>query len=94
MNKQDLINFEQRIINHYNNNKLPFLFHLSGGNEIELLKIFQHVEKGDYVLATHRNHYHALLHGLPQDEVEQRILDGRSMFMYDRERQKKKKNYI
>ena len=86
MNKQDLINFEQRIINHYNNNKLPFLFHLSGGNEIELLKIFQHVEKGDYVLATHRNHYHALLHGLPQDEVEQRILDGRSMFMYDRER--------
>ena len=86
MNKQNLIDFEQRIINHYNNNKLPFLFHLSGGNEIELLKIFEHVEEGDYVLATHRNHYHALLHGLPQDEVEQRILDGRSMFMYDRER--------
>jgi len=35
-----------------------------------LLEIFQHVEKGDYVLATHRHHYHALLHGLPQDEVE------------------------
>jgi len=86
MNKQDLINFENKIINHYNNNKLPFLFHLSGGNENHLLNIFTHIEKDDYVLVTHRNHYHALLHGLPADEIEQKILDGRSMFMYDRER--------
>tara|TARA_X000001382_G_scaffold130093_2_gene123876 strand:- start:1703 stop:2926 length:1224 start_codon:yes stop_codon:yes gene_type:complete len=86
MNKQQLIDFESKIINHYNNNKLPFLFHLSGGNETQLIDIFKDIKTGDYVLATHRNHYHALLHGLSPDDMEQKILDGRSMFMYDREK--------
>ena len=86
MNKQQLIDFESKIINHYNNNKLPFLFHLSGGNETQLIDIFKDIKTGDYVLATHRNHYHALLHGLSPDDMEQKILDCRSMFMYDRER--------
>ena len=38
--KEELISFEQRIIDRYNNNELPFLFHLCGGNEEELIKIF------------------------------------------------------
>ena len=41
--------------------------------------------KGE-IVDTHRNHYHALLHGLSPDDMEQKILDGRSMFMYDREK--------
>ena len=84
--KQELIDFEDHIGNLYLNNKLPFLFHLSGGNEDQLIEIFKDINEGDYVISNHRNHYHALLHGIPPDELEQKILDGRSMFIYDRKR--------
>jgi Dehydrogenase E1 component/Transketolase, pyrimidine binding domain len=86
MLKSDLINFEQHIADLYRDCKLPFLFHLSGGNEDQLLEIFQEIKEGDYVLSTHRNHYHALLHGIPPKELEEKILGGRSMFIYDRRR--------
>jgi len=84
--KEELIAFEDRIGDLYLDNKLPFLFHLSGGNEDQLIEIFKDIKEGDYVISNHRSHYHALLHGIPPKVVEQRILDGRSMFIYDRER--------
>jgi len=84
--KEELINLEKNIINRYNNNELPFLFHLCGGNEEELIKIFDRIEEGDWVISTHRNHYHAYLHGIPPEEVEDRVANGRSMFMYDSKR--------
>ena len=33
--EKDLINFEDSVVDLYFQNKLPFLFHLSGGNERE-----------------------------------------------------------
>lgn len=86
LTKEDLINFEQSVVDLYKDNKLPFLFHLSGGNEDQLIEIFKEIKEGDYVLSTHRNHYHALLHGIPADTLRERILNGRSMFIYDRKR--------
>ena len=83
---EELIAFEDRIGELYLNNKLPFLFHLSGGNENQLIEIFKNIKEGDYVISNHRSHYHALLHGIPPEVVEDRILNGRSMFIYDRER--------
>ena len=84
--KEELIAFEDKIGNLYLDNKLPFLFHLSGGNEEQLISIFEKIEEGDYVISNHRSHYHALLHGIPPEVVEDRILNGRSMFIYDRSR--------
>lgn len=84
--EEKLIAFEDRIGDLYLDNKLPFLFHLSGGNEKQLLEIFKDIKEGDYVISNHRSHYHALLHGIPPEVVEDRILNGRSMFIYDRER--------
>lgn len=84
--EEELIAFENRIGDLYMDNKLPFLFHLSGGNEKELIDIFKDIKEGDYVISNHRSHYHALLHGIPPEVVEDRILNGRSMFIYDRER--------
>ena len=84
--KEELIDFENRIGDLYMDNKLPFLFHLSGGNEDQLIEIFKNIKEGDYVISNHRSHYHALLHGIPPETVEDRILNGRSMFIYDRER--------
>jgi pyruvate dehydrogenase E1 component alpha subunit len=84
--KEELIAFEDRIGDLYLDNQLPFLFHLSGGNEEELIEIFKDIKEGDYVISNHRNHYHALLHGIPPEELEEKIKDGRSMFVYDRKR--------
>jgi pyruvate dehydrogenase E1 component alpha subunit len=84
--KEELIAFETRIADLYLDHKLPFLFHLSGGNEDQLIEIFENIQEGDYVISNHRSHYHALLHGIPPEEVEDYILNGRSMFIYDRKR--------
>lgn len=84
--KQKLIDFENQIGDLYMNNQLPFLFHLSGGNEDQLIEIFKEIKEDDYVISSHRNHYHALLHGIPPETVIDRIKNGRSMFIYDRQR--------
>ena len=78
--------FVEKMAEHHDAGRLPFAVHLPGGNEQELIDIFANINEGDYVLSTHRNWYHALLHGLPPDEVEEKILNARSMFMFDRER--------
>lgn len=84
--KQDLIDFESNVARIYETGTLPFLFHLSGGNEDQLLDIFSKISEGDYVISNHRNHYHALLHGIPADKLLSDISSGRSMFVYDRKR--------
>ncbi len=84
--REELIAFENHIGDLYMNNQLPFLFHLSGGNENQLIDIFEDIHDGDYVISSHRNHYHALLHGIPPETVIDRIKNGRSMFIYDRKR--------
>lgn len=83
---ESLIAFEQRIKGHFANGDLPFLVHLSGGNEAELLKLFAGIGENDWVFSNHRSHYHALLKGIPGAEVEAAILRGDSMFIFDRER--------
>ena len=84
--KKELIELEDNIVEKYKNNKLPFLFHLCGGNEDQLIEIFNDINDGDYVFVTHRNHYHAYLHGIDPNTVLDRVSNGRSMFIYDREK--------
>jgi len=85
MTSQDLIAFESRIVSHFAAGQLPCLIHLSGGNEAQLLELFSRIRPYDWVFSTHRNHYHALLKGIPADHLESEILAGRSMFIYSRE---------
>jgi pyruvate dehydrogenase E1 component alpha subunit len=82
--RESLIDFEKEIVDLYLDSKLPFLFHLSGGNEEQLLEIFKDISPGDYVITNHRGHYHCLLHGMEPEVLKDRILAGRSMFLYDR----------
>lgn len=85
--RKDLINFESKIANHWEDGRLPFLIHLSGGNEDFLIDYFKkNVSEGDWVLSTHRNHYHALLSGVDPVKLENLILDGDSMFVFDKSR--------
>ena len=79
MNKQELINFEEDIKNLFLNAKIKAPIHLSRGNEDALINIFKEIKPKDWVFSTHRNHYHALLHGIDKDWLRSQILVGRSM---------------
>ena len=83
--KQDLIAFEEEIKGLFLAGKIRAPVHLSSGNEDDLLRIFQDVQPEDYVFSTWRSHYHALLKGIPRDEVMRQIVAGRSMYVNSKE---------
>jgi pyruvate dehydrogenase E1 component alpha subunit len=83
--KGELIAFEDRIYTLFEDGDLPYLIHLCGGNEDQLIEIFKDIELGDYIFSTHRTHYHYLLAGGKPSELEQKIKDGDSMFVFNRE---------
>lgn len=76
---EELVAFEKDIADLYNTGAIKFPIHLSGGNEQKLLDIFKDFRKGDYCFSSWRNHYHALLSGIPAEEVKRQIIVGRSM---------------
>jgi TPP-dependent pyruvate/acetoin dehydrogenase alpha subunit len=75
----ELISFEKEIAEAFERGEIRGPVHLSGGNEDQLIKVFKDVQKEDWIFSTWRNHYHALLHGIPADKVKAEILAGRSM---------------
>lgn len=79
INKKDLINFELDIKKIYEAGKIKAPIHLSGNNEDSLINIFKKIKKNDWVFSTWRNHYHALLKGIPIDWLKKEIIAGRSM---------------
>lgn len=81
MTADDLIAFEQEVARRYDAGEIHAPVHLSGGNERQLIEIFQGISPDDWVLSAWRNHLHALLHGIPPDELMRQILAGRSMYI-------------
>jgi len=79
LTKQDLINFEKDILKEYEAGKIRGSVHLSGGNEEELIKIFENIKKNDWVFSNHRSHYHALLKTRNPKWVKQEIMNGNSI---------------
>ena len=77
--KNDLIEFEKEIKKIYEKGEIRAPIHLSGNNEDQLIKIFKKIKKHDWVFSTWRNHYHALLKGIPPKWLKKEILAGRSM---------------
>tara|TARA_Y100000592_G_scaffold55234_1_gene86927 strand:+ start:1244 stop:1888 length:645 start_codon:yes stop_codon:yes gene_type:complete len=82
--KSFLIDFETEIKEIYEDGKITGPIHLSGGNEDELIRIFKDVQEDDWVFSSWRNHYHALLHGVPREELKDLILRGKSMSIYSK----------
>lgn len=75
----DLKEFERLVAFHFEGGLIRGPIHLSGGNELDLIDIFKHVDPNDYVFSTWRNHYHALLHGIPAHQLMDQIMAGHSM---------------
>lgn len=81
---KSLIAFEDRVQALWRAGELPSLLHLSGGNERQLIEIFDEAEDGDWFFFSHRNHYHSILAGIPEEQVIEEIKQDRSMFRFSR----------
>ena len=82
--EEQLIAFENKVKELWEAGDLPFLMHLAGGNEKALLNVFLYVKPGDWILCSHRSHYHYLLAGGTEQNLMARIKRGQSMFLFDR----------
>jgi len=76
---EELIAFEDRVKDAYENAQVKGPVHLSKNNEEQLIDLFQYVHEEDWVLSAWRNHYHALLHGVDSEKLFNWISEGRSM---------------
>lgn len=83
--KEEMINFEKKIAQLWEKAKIPYPVHFAGGNEDQLIKIFKEIGKRDYIFSTHRSHYHYLLAGGSQNHLEEMIMQGKSMHIFDKE---------
>lgn len=85
-NEEELIHFENKIVESWETGKIQGPVHLSGGNEKQLIEIFKRISDNDWVFSTWRSHYHALLKGLSPDWLESEILNGRSISIINKEK--------
>ena len=79
MTKEQLIAFEQRVADAFENKLVKGPVHLSGGNESQLIEIFREIHPEDWICTFYRQHYHALLHGIPEERLFKAICEGHSM---------------
>lgn len=84
MTKEELIAFEWHVKRLWEAGELPFLLHLCGGNEDQLIEIFREVKQGDWIFSSHRSHYHYLLAGGSENVLLEKIKEGRSMFVFSK----------
>jgi pyruvate dehydrogenase E1 component alpha subunit len=75
----DLISFEADIAEAFNRGEIRAPVHLAGGNEEQLIEIFEGVRPIDWVCCSWRSHYHCLLKGVPPERLKADIIAGRSI---------------
>ena len=80
--KQELIDFETEIGERFNNREIRAPIHLYHGVEDQIMQVFNAIDiENDWVCCTWRNHYQALLKGVPKDLLRNEIIAGRSMVL-------------
>ena len=79
LTKEQLVDFETDIANCFNNAMIKAPVHLYDGNEEQMINIFKNVEHEDWIFCSWRSHYQCLLKGVPQEQLKQDILDGKSI---------------
>ena len=79
LSKENLIAFEEDIANEFNNGKIKAPVHLYSGNEQSIIDVFQEINPQDWVLCSWRSHYQCLLKGVPEKDVKNKIMEGKSI---------------
>ena len=84
LESKELIEFEKEIADIYEAGEIKAPVHLRDGNEDKLVEIFKklNISKEDYVFSTWASHLHALLKGIPKEQVKKDILEGRSITLH------------
>ena len=82
MTKEELIEFEQQVADLFNAKQIKSPIHLYHGNEDFIIEVFKEIDiENDWVCCTWRNHYQALLKGIPQNKILDSIVEGKSMVL-------------
>jgi pyruvate dehydrogenase E1 component alpha subunit len=82
MNSEQLIEFETKIGDMFNNKEIKAPIHLYHGNEEKMIEVFKQIDiENDWVCCTWRNHYQALLKGITPERLTEEIVKGKSMIM-------------
>lgn len=82
MTKDDLIAFEKDIGDTFNRGEIRAPIHLYANNEDQIIRVFEKIDtQKDWICCTWRNHYQALLKGIPPELLKERIMAGKSMVM-------------
>lgn len=80
MTADELIAFEKDIAADFEAGMIASPVHLAGGNEQQLISIFEQIDKeNDWLCCAWRSHYHALLKGVPPTKLREAIHAGRSI---------------
>jgi len=75
----DLIQFEKRVADSFNQAKIKAPVHLYSNNEKEMIKVFEDIKEEDWVFCSWRSHYQCLLKGVPEDQLYEKICKGLSI---------------
>jgi len=77
-----LIAFENEVARRFEAKEIAGPIHLCSDTQAEpLIRIFNGIAPTDWVFCSYRQHFHALLHGIPPEKVMAEIVAGRSMTM-------------
>ena len=78
---ESLIHFEKEIESVYNEGRIAAPIHLRGGNEQQVIDIFEKekIRDQDHCYGTWAFHLESLLKGVPPEELKKAILDKRSI---------------
>jgi len=79
LTENDLIQFEKEIAESFNEAKIKAPVHLYYGNEKQIIKVFEKINKDDWVFCSWRSHYQCLLKGVPREELKNEIMKGLSI---------------
>jgi TPP-dependent pyruvate/acetoin dehydrogenase alpha subunit len=79
ISKVELIAFEKDIAAEYDAGHIRAPIHLDGGNEEQLIEIFEEIGPNDWICGSWRQHYHCLLKGVPPELLKAEIMAGKSI---------------
>jgi len=80
--KDQLISFENKIGDLFNQGQIKAPIHLYSGNEDTIIEVFKDIDiENDWICCTWRNHYQGLLKGIPESVMQENIMNGKSMVM-------------
>ena len=76
---EQLIAFEDRVAAAFNAGMIRAPVHLYSGNEREMIAVFDDVRPDDWLFCSWRSHYQCLLKGVPEEQIIEQIMAGRSI---------------